>query len=146
MLEVIVHPLPELTTEIREAPIPIPGPDEVVIKVAVAGSNVKGQNNYLNTFHPTDSKDWLHITARNISVNSGDDTAGAIHQMGENVRSTGEFHVGDRVVAFHPMLSPGGAYAEYSLAPQHTVFKVPERTTFEGMLQCLTKAVHSTAH
>ncbi len=42
MLEVIVHPLPELTAEIIESPIPTPCPDEVVIKVAVAGSNVKG--------------------------------------------------------------------------------------------------------
>lgn len=29
------------------------------------------------------------------------------------------------------MLSPGGAYAEYALAPQHTVFKIPGRTSFE---------------
>lgn len=42
MLEVIVHPLPELTTEIVESPVPVPGPDEVLVKVEVAGSNVKG--------------------------------------------------------------------------------------------------------
>jgi NADPH2:quinone reductase len=42
MLEVIVHPLPELRTETREVSIPVPGPDEVLIRVAVAGSNVKG--------------------------------------------------------------------------------------------------------
>ena len=42
MKEVIVHPLPELHTEIHEVPIPIPGTDEAVIKAAVAGSNVKG--------------------------------------------------------------------------------------------------------
>lgn len=144
MLEAIVHPLPGLATEIRESPIPVPGPDEVVIKVAVAGSNVKGESNYLNSINTTDFKDWLHITARNLSVNSGDDIAGTIHQMGDNVRSTGEYHVGDRVAAFHPMLSPGGAYAEYALAPQHTVFKIPEKTTFEGMFQCLTKPRHNT--
>jgi NADPH:quinone reductase len=42
MKEVVVHPLPTLTTEIREVPIPIPALNEVIIKVIVAGSNVKG--------------------------------------------------------------------------------------------------------
>jgi hypothetical protein len=42
MKEAIVHPLPSITTEIHNVPIPIPGPDEVIIKVEVAGSNVKG--------------------------------------------------------------------------------------------------------
>ena len=42
MKEVVVHPGPPLTTEIHEVPIPIPQDDEIVIKVAVAGSNVKG--------------------------------------------------------------------------------------------------------
>jgi NADPH:quinone reductase-like Zn-dependent oxidoreductase len=42
MKEVIVHPTPELWTEIHEVPIPEPGLNEVVIKVIVAGSNPKG--------------------------------------------------------------------------------------------------------
>jgi hypothetical protein len=44
MKEVIVHPLPTLTTEIHDAPIPIPESDQVIIKVVVAGSNVKGKS------------------------------------------------------------------------------------------------------
>ncbi len=75
--------------------------------------------------------DWLHITARNLSLNSGDDIAGTIHAFGSNVKATAEFHIGDRVAAFHPMLSPGGAYAEYAIAPQHSVFKIPDCTSFE---------------
>ncbi len=43
MKEVIVHPLPSLTTEIHEVDIPVPESDQVVIKVVVAGSNVKGK-------------------------------------------------------------------------------------------------------
>lgn len=43
MKEVIVHPLPTLTAEIHEVPIPVPEPNEVIIKVWVAGSNVKGK-------------------------------------------------------------------------------------------------------
>jgi hypothetical protein len=79
--------------------------------------------------------DWLHITARNISANSGDDIiAGTVHELGQNVLASGEFQVGDRVAAFHPMLSPGGAYAEYSVAPQSTVLKIPTSISFEGPL------------
>jgi NADPH:quinone reductase len=44
MKEVIVHPLPTITTEIRDVPIPTPESDQVIIKVAAAGSNVKGKS------------------------------------------------------------------------------------------------------
>jgi NADPH2:quinone reductase len=42
MKEAVVHPLPEISVEIHDVPIPSPSPDQVVIKVEVAGSNVKG--------------------------------------------------------------------------------------------------------
>jgi hypothetical protein len=42
MKEVIVHPLPSLTTEFHDIPIPMPADDELIIKVVVAGSHVKG--------------------------------------------------------------------------------------------------------
>lgn len=64
-------------------------------------------------------------------MNSGDDIAGTVHALGANVEATGEIRVGDRVAAFHPMLAPGGAYAEYAVAPSHTVFLIPRRTSFE---------------
>ncbi|KAH7346597.1 putative quinone oxidoreductase [Rhexocercosporidium sp. MPI-PUGE-AT-0058] len=113
MLEVIVHPLPELTAKIVDSPIPVPGPDEILVKVEVAASNVK---------------DWLHLTTRNLSFNSGDDMAGTVFGLGENVK---EFEIGDRVAAFHPMFAPGGTYAEYAVAPRHTVFRIPEGVKFE---------------
>ncbi|TVY84200.1 Trans-enoyl reductase [Lachnellula suecica] len=116
MKEVIVHPTPELWTEVQNVPIPEPGPNEMVIKVIVAGSNVK---------------DWLHLTALNISLNSGDDIAGAIHKLGSNVARTNEFNIGDRVAAFHPMMTAHGAFAEYAVAPYHTAFKIPDGTSFE---------------
>ena len=58
----------------------------------------------------------------------GDDIAGTIHAVGENVT---EFKVGDRVAAFHEMRTPGGSYAEYALAWAHTTFHIPHKTTFE---------------
>ncbi|KAF4625144.1 hypothetical protein G7Y89_g13030 [Cudoniella acicularis] len=111
MKEVIVHPKPELWTEIHDVPIPQPDPDEVVIKVVVAGSN---------------PKDWDHLTSMNVSLNSGDDIAGYVHALGSNVEKTREFAVGDRVAAFHPMMAPHGAFAEYAVSPLHTVLKLPD--------------------
>ncbi|KUJ14619.1 GroES-like protein [Mollisia scopiformis] len=116
MKEVIVHPTPDIWTEIHETPVPTPGPNEIVIRVIVAGSNVK---------------DWLHLTALNVSLNSGDDVAGIVHSLGSDVSKTSEFRTGDRVAAFHPMMTPHGAFAEYAVAPQHTVFKIPAGTSFE---------------
>lgn len=43
MKEIIVHPLPEITTELVDSPVPVPAGDQVLIKVAVVGSNVKGE-------------------------------------------------------------------------------------------------------
>ena len=36
------------------------------------------------------------------------------------------------MAAFHPMMSPHGAFAEYAVAPGDTVFKLPEGVSFEG--------------
>jgi Zn-dependent alcohol dehydrogenase len=68
MKEIIVHPLPELHTTIHEVNVPTPGPDEIIVRVVVAGSNVK---------------DWDHITNLNIEINSGDDGAGFVHALGK---------------------------------------------------------------
>ncbi|TGO09150.1 hypothetical protein BTUL_0177g00090 [Botrytis tulipae] len=106
MREVIVHPIPEIWTEIPEVEIPQPGPDDVVIRVIVAGSNVKvaqADIYFLN---------WLHLKASNISPNSGDDIAGAVYSIGTNAQTNNKYSLGDRVAAFHPMLEPHGASAE----------------------------------
>lgn len=60
--------------------------------------------------------------------NAGDDIAGTIAAVGEDVI---EFHVGDRVAAFHEILQPDGAYAEYAIAPATTTFHIPAKTSFE---------------
>lgn len=60
--------------------------------------------------------------------NSGDDIAGYVHKVGSSVT---EFKPGDRVAAFHEMLSPGGSYAEYAIAPAQTTFHISAKTSFE---------------
>lgn len=42
-----------------------------------------------------------------------------------------EFKVGDRVAIFHEMTKPGGTFAEYALAWEHTTFHLPKETSFE---------------
>ena len=64
-------------------------------------------------------------------LNQGNDIAGFVHNVGSDVT---EFRPGDRVAAFHEIGAPGGSYAEYAIAWDHTTFHVPEETSFEGML------------
>ncbi|KAF2815798.1 zinc-binding oxidoreductase-like protein ToxD [Mytilinidion resinicola] len=111
MKDAIVHPGP--TVEIIDSPIPEPGPDQLVIQVVVSGSN---------------PKDWKMGDWTNTSANTGDDIAGIVHSVGENVY---EFKPGDRVASFHEMHTPGGSYAEYALGWQHTTFHIPKKISFE---------------
>lgn len=86
-----------------------------MIKVEVAGTN---------------PKDWkVPFLLPNIpSHNSGDDVAGTVAAVGEGVI---EFKVGDRVAAFHEMLAPDGAFAEYAIAWSHTTFLLPDNIKYE---------------
>lgn len=63
-------------------------------------------------------------------ANQGDDISGIVHEVGEGVS---EFKKGDRVAAFHEMMSPHGSYAEYALSWAHTTFPLPPNVSFEGM-------------
>ncbi|OQV03884.1 Alcohol dehydrogenase GroES-like domain-containing protein [Cladophialophora immunda] len=113
-LSAAVHPTDPITTTISTIPLPTSLlPNEVLIKVYAVASN---------------PKDWLHIAATGVSLNSGDDLAGVIVATGSNVS---RFRPGDRVAAFHPMGKPYGAYAQYAIAPEHTAFHVPETMSFE---------------
>ncbi|KAH7001139.1 NADPH2:quinone reductase [Ilyonectria destructans] len=108
-------PAYHITTTLAEAAIPTPGPDQVVIRVVVAGTN---------------PKDWKYpvFFGGKQDQNTGDDIAGYIEAAGTNVT---EFKKGDRVAAFHEMGAPYGAFAEYAVANATTTFPIPEKTSFE---------------
>lgn len=98
-----------------DSPVPVPNDDQVLIKVIVSGSN---------------PKDWkMPDIFTDRPTNEGDDIAGIVEKVGANVW---EFKPGDRVAAFHEMMTPHGSYAEYAIAWQHTTFHIPKETTFEG--------------
>ncbi|KAL8846518.1 MAG: hypothetical protein Q9221_008394 [Calogaya cf. arnoldii] len=111
MKEAIVQP--DLQVNIVDCEIPVPKDDEVVTKVVVSGSN---------------PKDWKRPVMSKQAMNSGDDIAGVVHQVGRNVY---EFKPGDRVAAFHQMMAPGGSFAEYAVSWAHTTFHIPNHTSFE---------------
>ncbi|KIX02697.1 uncharacterized protein Z518_08639 [Rhinocladiella mackenziei CBS 650.93] len=105
----------ELEVRLQDLAIPSPEPNQVLIKVIVAGTN---------------PKDWKYpLLIKNASgLNTGDDVAGYIEAVGSNVT---EFKVGDRVAAFHEMGKPYGAFAEYAIAWEKTTFHLPQATSFE---------------
>lgn len=113
MKEAIVHKGPRV--EIIDSPIPEPNDDQVLIKVIVSGSN---------------PKDWklADMELPKSGFNQGDDIAGVVERVGANVV---EFKPGDRVAAFHEMVTPGGSFAEYAIAWANTTFHIPKETSFE---------------
>ncbi|CAI7666940.1 unnamed protein product [Penicillium viridicatum] len=99
---------------IRDVDIPTPAPAQVLIRVVVSGTN---------------PKDWkLPKWQPDNVINQGDDIAGYVEAVGEGVRN---FRKGDKVAAFHEMLSPHGSYGEYAIAWEHTTFHLTEKTSFE---------------
>ncbi|UZP38486.1 hypothetical protein NXS19_006302 [Fusarium pseudograminearum] len=111
MKEAIVQK--DASVEIIDSPIPKPGPGQVLIKVVVAGTN---------------PKDWKMPTVFGMVSNIGDDIAGLVEAVGENVVG---FHKGDHVAAFHELFTPHGAFAEYAIAPYNTTFHIPDSISYE---------------
>lgn len=110
MKEAIVAKGPKVT--IHDVPIPKPNADQVLIKVIFTGSN---------------PKDWK-VPYFIEPHNTGDDISGIVEAVGQNVT---EFKKGDRVAAFHEMMTPNGSFAEYAIAWAYTTFHLPKQTSFE---------------
>jgi NADPH:quinone reductase-like Zn-dependent oxidoreductase len=81
----------------------------------------------------TNPKDWkMPRVFTKESSNPGDDIAGYVETVGNGVIG---FRKGDKVAAFHQMMTAGGSYAEYAIAWEHTTFHIPEKTSFEGKFE-----------
>ncbi|RDW75546.1 hypothetical protein BP6252_06688 [Coleophoma cylindrospora] len=111
MKEALVSAGPTVT--IVESPIPKYNDDQVLIKVAIAGSN---------------PKDWKRADASNVPFNQGEDVAGTIFAVGDNIT---EFKVGDRVAGYHQFGKSGGTYAQYAVCYGFTTFHIPKKISFE---------------
>ncbi|KAJ5701109.1 hypothetical protein N7488_008657 [Penicillium malachiteum] len=104
-----------IAVTIRDTEIPVPEAGQVLIRVVVSGTN------------PKDWKVPQWFEGQNLT-NQGDDIAGYVEAVGEGVVG---FQKGDKVAAFHQMLTPHGSYAEYAIAREHTTFHLPSKTSFE---------------
>lgn len=107
----------ELSVTIHDTSIPTPGPGQVLIKIAVTGTN------------PKDWKIPKMMRKGQPGMNTGDDMAGYVESVGEGVKG---FSKGDRVAAFHQMREAYGSFAEYGIAWDYSTFHIPDSTSFEG--------------
>ena len=99
---------PEVLT-LCDRPMPQPGPDQVVIKVAYAGVNRPDALQRAGAYDPP----------KGASDLPGLECAGTVAEVGANVAG---LSVGDSVCA----LLPGGGYAEYVATPAAHCLPVPE--------------------
>ncbi|KAI9034785.1 chaperonin 10-like protein [Aspergillus affinis] len=99
----------DISLTIRDTDIPVPKAGQVLIHVVVSGTN------------PKDWNPWWPIDG--TPTNQGDDIAGYIEAVGEGVMG---FHKGDKVAAFHQVMTPHGSYAEYAIAPEYTTYAFVE--------------------
>ncbi|KAK5709046.1 hypothetical protein LTR17_020109 [Elasticomyces elasticus] len=111
MLEAIVSAGPKV--KVVHSEIPSPGPNQVLIRVAVAATN---------------PKDWKVPEWTGAENNQGDDGAGFVEAVGMNVS---DFKKGGRVAGFHETGTLGGTYGEYALFPQHLTIPIPANMSFE---------------
>lgn len=133
-IQAIVHSSIQSVSFI-DTPIPEPEDNEVVIKVAVSGTNPKDWKLPLwyvlfHTYRTYGLRQCnvLIKSRKGMAYNSGDDIAGIIHSVGKNIF---EFKPGDRVGAQHNGFTPNGSFAEYSVAPEWMTFHLPHNVTFE---------------
>jgi NADPH2:quinone reductase len=100
---------PEVLT-MAELPVPVPGPGQVLIKIAATGVNF-----IENYFREGRYKAQLPLVL-------GSECSGTIEQLGPGLEASVEgFAIGDQVATTAAL----GTYAEYALAPASLVVKVP---------------------
>jgi putative PIG3 family NAD(P)H quinone oxidoreductase len=98
---------PEVLTAV-ELPVPRPGPDELLVRVAAAGVNRPDVAQRSGAYPPPPG----------VTEIPGLEIAGEVAAAGRSVRGIA---VGDKVTA----LVPGGGYAEYCLADHRSALPVP---------------------
>jgi len=101
--------------ELRELPLPEPGPTEVLVRITAAGVN------------PLDWKTRASgVFLGRPPFTIGADLAGVVAALGSGVT---RFAVGDRVFGMPRFPGEAAAYAEYAAAPSRHLARTPERLT-----------------
>lgn len=99
--------------QLKEVPIPVIQPDEVLIKVAAFGVGIHDR------YFIPNNVDFPYVI--------GSEGAGTIVELGGKVT---DFSIGDRVI-FTTVLQPqGGSWAEYAYAKKTALIPLPDNMTF----------------
>lgn len=101
--------------KLEEVASPEPGPEEVIVRVELAGVNYADTGMRRGMFHGPGSEE--------MPITPGFEVAGTVAAPGDGVEGLEE---GARVVA---VLGAGG-YAEYAIAPAESVVQVPDGVDF----------------
>jgi tumor protein p53-inducible protein 3 len=115
---------------ISDVDIPVPKPDEVLIKVQYTALNRADISQRKGMYPPP----------KGASEIMGLEVAGTVYQLGENAQNAGKFKQGDRVIA----LLDGGGYAQYATAHKDVVISVPSSLELEDAV-CIPE-VYLTAY
>ena len=97
-----------------ELPLPVPGPDQVLIKVAAAGVNRPDVIQRLGQYPPPEGASPL----------PGLEVSGTIAAVSENVS---QWKIDDEICA----LLPGGGYAEFAVANAQSCLPLPKGLSFQ---------------
>ena len=107
------------TAVIDQVPIPVPGPDEVLVKI------------YAVALSPYDWK-MLYGQAPPVPTVLGCDFAGVIETVGQNVtRVKPQDRVAGMVQGRNILRPDDGAFVEYAVAPAHVLLHLPQNLSFE---------------
>jgi NADPH:quinone reductase len=116
MKAIVVHEFgaPEVL-QLEDMPNPKPGPGQVVVRIHAAGVN------------PFDTymRAGVYAIKPQLPYTPGGEGAGVVDSVGDGVKS---IRPGDRVYVAHPLT---GTYAEYTLALESQVHRLPERVSFQ---------------
>lgn len=115
MLAAII-PAPGGRPELRQCPVPEPGPGEVLVRVMASSVN------------PTDVMTWrrgLFVTGQTVPFVGGYDMSGIVVKLGRGVTA---LDVGDAVTGMPRFPAPAAAFAQYSAVPARHLARIPTGT------------------
>src|SRR6201997_4888541 len=101
--------------ELREVATPKPGPGQILVRVRAAGVNP----------YDTYMRAGTYAIKPPLPYTPGSDAAGTIEAVGTGVT---KLKTGDRVYTSQTLT---GAYAEYALAAENQVHRLPDKISFE---------------
>ena len=122
-MKAVVHDRygPPDVLRIEEVPVPSPGPNQVLVKVAATSVNLSDWEGL--TGSPGYARiGGLRAPSRRVL---GSDIAGRVTAVGASVT---RLHVGDEV--YGDNLNLMGGFAEYAVAPEASLVRKPEELTF----------------